>query len=42
MRIWQTYEPSEKLLATAKTPLRRQLLGLTDPYGLENADPEAP
>lgn len=42
MRIWQTYEPSEKLLATARTPMRRQLLGLTDPYGLENADWEAP
>lgn len=37
MRIWQTYEPSAKLQAAAKTPMRRQLLGLTDPYGMENA-----
>lgn len=38
MRIWQTYEPSEALVASfATTPMRRQLLGLTDPYGLENA-----
>lgn len=37
MRVWQTYEPSEKLLATATTPMRRQLFGLTDPYALENA-----
>lgn len=38
MRIWQTYEPSEALLATAQTPMRRQLFGLTDPYGLDNAE----
>lgn len=37
MRCWQTYEPSEKLLATAVTPMRRQLYGLTDPYSLDNA-----
>lgn len=37
MRIWQSYEPSAALLGHANTPLRRQLLGLTDPYGMENA-----
>lgn len=38
MRVWQTYEPSEELIASfATTPMRRQLLGLTDPYGMENA-----
>jgi ectoine hydroxylase-related dioxygenase (phytanoyl-CoA dioxygenase family) len=33
MKVWNTYEPSEALAAQAKTPLSRQLLGLTDPYG---------
>lgn len=33
MRIWDGYEPTERLAALAGTPLRRQLLGLTDPYG---------
>ena len=38
MRIWQTYEPSAALIESfATTPMRRQLLGLTDPYGMENA-----
>jgi ectoine hydroxylase-related dioxygenase (phytanoyl-CoA dioxygenase family) len=32
MRIWQGHEPSERLRAAARTPLRRQLLGLTPPY----------
>jgi ectoine hydroxylase-related dioxygenase (phytanoyl-CoA dioxygenase family) len=33
MRIWQGYEPSPELQSRARTPLRRQLLGMTDPYG---------
>lgn len=33
MRIWQSYEPSPQLAERAATPMRRQLLGLTDPYG---------
>jgi ectoine hydroxylase-related dioxygenase (phytanoyl-CoA dioxygenase family) len=33
MRMWDEYRPSEALAARAETPLRRQLLGLTDPYG---------
>lgn len=37
MRIWQSYEPSPALVAAADAPMRRQLLGLTDPYG-PNAD----
>lgn len=37
MRIWQSYEPSPELLATARTPMRRQLLGMSDPYALEHA-----
>ncbi|RMH19481.1 MAG: hypothetical protein D6696_10470, partial [Acidobacteria bacterium] len=37
MRIWQSYEPSAELLARATTPMRRQLLGLSDPYGLDDA-----
>lgn len=37
MRIWQSYEPSEQLMTRADTPMLRQLLGMTDPYGLENA-----
>lgn len=32
MRMWDEYRPSETLAARAETPLRRQLLGLTDPY----------
>jgi ectoine hydroxylase-related dioxygenase (phytanoyl-CoA dioxygenase family) len=32
MRIWPGYEPSEQLQAKATTPIRRQLLGMTDPY----------
>lgn len=37
MRIWQSYEPSEALMQRARTPMMKQLLGMTDPYGLENA-----
>lgn len=32
MRIWKGHEPSERLIACATTPMRRQLLGLTPPY----------
>jgi ectoine hydroxylase-related dioxygenase (phytanoyl-CoA dioxygenase family) len=40
MRIWQSYEPSETLLRAAHTPMRRQLLGLGNPYALDNAAPD--
>lgn len=33
MRIWEGYEPSDTLKAKAKTPMRRQLLGMGNPYG---------
>jgi ectoine hydroxylase-related dioxygenase (phytanoyl-CoA dioxygenase family) len=33
MRMWEEYRPSPELEARARTPMRRQLLGLTDPYG---------
>lgn len=33
MRVWDGYAPSPALQALATTPFRRQLLGLTDPYG---------
>jgi phytanoyl-CoA hydroxylase len=33
MRMWDEYRPSPGLAAKAVTPQRRQLLGLTDPYG---------
>jgi hypothetical protein len=33
MRMWDEYRPSPALAARAVTPQRRQLLGLTDPYG---------
>jgi len=33
MKIWQGYEPSETVRAKADTQLKRQLLGMTDPYG---------
>ncbi len=33
MRMWDEYRPSAALAAQARTPMRRQLLGLTDPYG---------
>jgi ectoine hydroxylase-related dioxygenase (phytanoyl-CoA dioxygenase family) len=33
MKMWQGYEPSERLLREAGTPVRRQLLGIGDPYG---------
>jgi ectoine hydroxylase-related dioxygenase (phytanoyl-CoA dioxygenase family) len=33
MRVWDGYEPSQQLIARASTPMLRQLLGLTDPYG---------
>jgi len=39
MRIWDGYEPSPGLAEGARTPLRRQLLGLTDPYGANAPNP---
>ena len=33
MKIWDGYAPSESLAAQATTPILRQLLCLTDPYG---------
>lgn len=33
MRVWQGYEVSPEVAGRARTPLERQLLGLTDPYG---------
>jgi phytanoyl-CoA hydroxylase len=33
MRMWDEYRPSPRLLEGATTPMRRQLLGLGDPYG---------
>ena len=33
MKVWQGYEPSERLLREAKTPVRRQLLGIGPAYG---------
>lgn len=41
MRVWQSYEPSASLAERATSPMRRQLLGLTDPYG-PDAEPEVP
>jgi hypothetical protein len=32
MRMWKDHEPSAHLAAAARTPMRRQLLGLTPPY----------
>jgi hypothetical protein len=32
MRMWSGHEPSPLLAAAARTPMRRQLLGLTPPY----------
>jgi phytanoyl-CoA hydroxylase len=33
MKVWQGYEPSERLRRAAKTAVRRQLLGIGDAYG---------
>jgi ectoine hydroxylase-related dioxygenase (phytanoyl-CoA dioxygenase family) len=33
MKMWQGYEPSERLCQAAQTPVRRQLLGIGDAYG---------
>jgi Phytanoyl-CoA dioxygenase (PhyH) len=38
MRMWRGHEPSPRLAAAARTPMRRQLLGLTPPY----RGPDAP
>jgi len=40
MRIWSGYEPSEALIAKAKTPVRRQLLGLGPAYMTSLKDDE--
>lgn len=32
MRMWQDHDPSPRLAAAARSPMRRQLLGLTAPY----------
>jgi ectoine hydroxylase-related dioxygenase (phytanoyl-CoA dioxygenase family) len=45
MRMWDEYRPSPALAARAETPMRRQLLGLTDPYALTpgpSPDPSLP
>ncbi|HEV8579329.1 MAG TPA: phytanoyl-CoA dioxygenase family protein [Thermoanaerobaculia bacterium] len=42
MRMWDEYRPSAELAAWAKTPMRRQLLGLTDPYALTPGPSPAP
>lgn len=42
MKVWDGYAPSERLLREAKTPWRKQLLGIGDAYGqrLTEADGE--
>src|SRR5215213_7298827 len=42
MRMWDEYRPSAALAAQAPTPMRQQLLGLTDPYGPAVDDPVPP
>jgi ectoine hydroxylase len=42
MRVWDRYEASPELAACAATPLTRQLLGLTDPYGANAPLPDPP
>jgi len=42
MRMWDEYRPSAALAAQARTPMRQQLLGLTDPYGPAVDDPVPP
>lgn len=38
MKPWQGYEPSERLRAAARTPVRRQLLGIGDAYSTSLRD----
>ncbi len=38
MRMWKGHEPSPDLAARAKTPMRRQLLGLTGAYYGDDAE----
>ena len=38
MRMWSGHDPSPRLAAAARTPMRRQLLGLTPPYRGPDAD----
>ena len=33
MKPWQGYEPSERLIVAATTPVRKQLLHAVPPYG---------
>jgi hypothetical protein len=33
MRVWDGYQPSDWVLSLAETPMRKQLFGLTNPYG---------
>jgi ectoine hydroxylase-related dioxygenase (phytanoyl-CoA dioxygenase family) len=40
MRVWDGYQPSDDVLGLAQTPMRRQLFGLTNPYGPNAAFPE--
>lgn len=40
MRMWRGHEPSPRLAAAARTPMRRQLLGLTPPYRGPDAELE--
>jgi ectoine hydroxylase-related dioxygenase (phytanoyl-CoA dioxygenase family) len=40
MKVWQGYEPSERLRREARTPVRRQLLGIGDAYGQRLRDDE--
>jgi len=41
MRMWSGHDPSPRLATAARTPMRRQLLGLTPPYRGPDADLEA-
>jgi len=41
MKVWDGYEHPAEVLAQATTPMRRQLLGMTDPYGPNAPYPEA-
>ncbi len=41
MKVWDGYGHSAEVLAQAATPMRRQLLGMTDPYGPNAPYPSA-
>lgn len=38
MKVWQGYEPSERLKANARTRVRKQLLGMGEAYGTHLTD----